>query len=942
MRLSFASVALVVVLNSISALVLAQSQDNKASPPEIPVREIQVAAESFSRGDPVPAWVERADIPTTSRTDPAVLRLWDSQFRAGSAPSYFVSRAIQVNDSNLLAAVGQVSLEFVPQYQKLHLHSLRVLRGRDVLDQTSRVQVRFLQRELGLENGIYSGTVAAVLLVADLRVGDTVQYAYSIDGANPVFGNTYAQDAGWDWNMPVELRRVILNHPLAEPVQWKMVGDVNGPEIRPEISEAGGWRKLRFSQRGYKPEDVDRWVPKDFMPYRGLQFSAWDSWNSVARWANDLFPPAALPAELQARVAQWKNLPTAEQRAVAALQWVQDEIRYFSVSIGESSHRPHPPADVVRDRYGDCKDKTYLLVTLLRAMDLEATPVLTSLSAPRTVPRYLPSPTVFDHILVRLRLDGVDYYLDPTMKGQSATLARSGTGIEGAAILPVSPQTSQLETMHWPDELERNTMTLEEVLEISAFDSDATLSATWTWMSMDAEIMRVNTRSISEERLRKFALSSYERRYPGIDLAGKPVLTDDPVANRVTMTVRYKLPKPAKEYPEGWLVKYGASNMNGVYDLPQNIKRSFPATVTRAPYRMRYKIRIVWPSNVAVMRDPVVRHVRNAFFDYSINRNFRGNVLQTEMTLDTLKESVTPVELEALAAGLQQLNGVTPQGELVEREAIKRSSFLGLDLGAPSLSQTLRRRLQQELEAYDRAIAGGRLKGNDLVEALCRRAEVRADMDQAPLGLADAEQAVRLAPAVPRAWECRGHLLRDSGEFARSIPDYTRALALGGEEASLLQSRGISRFFLGKYDEALADFGQSVAAGQVDSEVRHYPMLWQGVTARRLGQPLSAELQAAAKNVGVNSNWPSPLLGLVAGTLNEDDILQAAQRKKGDDQDMALTEAWFFVGQARLAKADAKGAQDAFEQARKLGVTVYLEYQAAGWELQRMGKPPGR
>ena len=41
------------------------------------------------------------------------------------------------------------------------------------------------------------------------------------------------------------------------------------------------------------------------------------------------------------------------------------EIRYYSVSLGESSHRPHTPAEVLRNRYGDCKDKSLLLVTIL-------------------------------------------------------------------------------------------------------------------------------------------------------------------------------------------------------------------------------------------------------------------------------------------------------------------------------------------------------------------------------------------------------------------------------------------------------------------------------------------------------------------------------------------------------------------------------------------------
>ena len=39
-----------------------------------------------------------------------------------------------------------------------------------------------------------------------------------------------------------------------------------------------------------------------------------------------------------------RALPTDEARIAAALEFVQSEIRYFSVSLGESSHRPASPS----------------------------------------------------------------------------------------------------------------------------------------------------------------------------------------------------------------------------------------------------------------------------------------------------------------------------------------------------------------------------------------------------------------------------------------------------------------------------------------------------------------------------------------------------------------------------------------------------------------------
>ena len=85
---------------------------------------------------------------------------------------------------------------------------------------------------------------------------------------------------------------------------------------------------------------------------------------------------------------------------------MQDEIRYFSVLIGQNSHRPQPPATVLAHRYGDCKDKSYLLVNLLAQLGIRARPVLVNASAPALPGKVIASPTRFDHAIVRIELDG--------------------------------------------------------------------------------------------------------------------------------------------------------------------------------------------------------------------------------------------------------------------------------------------------------------------------------------------------------------------------------------------------------------------------------------------------------------------------------------------------------------------------------------------------------
>ncbi len=189
---------------------------------------------------------------------------------------------------------------------------------------------------------MYSGEVTASILINDLRVGDTLEYSYSLYGQNPVFGDKFFDMASWDQPYPTTLRRVVLKHPTARQISWRMLGDGRGKSPVPMESTHDGMRKLLFEEKSMASVAAERFTPPDYAPYRLLQFSEFSSWGDVAAWANGLFQSnGVLDQDLRDVVERLRKSASNEERVVAALEFVQSEIRYFSVSLGESSHRPN-------------------------------------------------------------------------------------------------------------------------------------------------------------------------------------------------------------------------------------------------------------------------------------------------------------------------------------------------------------------------------------------------------------------------------------------------------------------------------------------------------------------------------------------------------------------------------------------------------------------------
>ena len=96
---------------------------------------------------------------------------------------------------------------------------------------------------------------------------------------------------------------------------------------------------------------------------------------------------------------------------------MQDKVSYMLNGMESGNYVPESPTKTWETRYGDCKAKTLLLLSLLDQLGIKAEPVLTNLGISDAAPDMLPMPGAFDHVLVRSEIGGRTYWLDGTATG---------------------------------------------------------------------------------------------------------------------------------------------------------------------------------------------------------------------------------------------------------------------------------------------------------------------------------------------------------------------------------------------------------------------------------------------------------------------------------------------------------------------------------------------
>ena len=174
-------------------------------------------------------------------------------------------------------------------------------------------------------------------------------------------------------------------------VSWE---DVPGPPDRLVRRLSLRPRRPDFGSDGPTREEIEALNQPDVV------FGNFRSWSQVSEWwwglARDrLAPDTAIRAEAARLVA---GKATAREKIEALHAFVASRVRYLNVSFGLGRMQPRPAAEVLSNRYGDCKDKLTLLAALATAVGMDVRPVLIN-SARKGLLDGAPGPQQFDHMI---------------------------------------------------------------------------------------------------------------------------------------------------------------------------------------------------------------------------------------------------------------------------------------------------------------------------------------------------------------------------------------------------------------------------------------------------------------------------------------------------------------------------------------------------------------
>ena len=170
---------------------------------------LTATAETISSGgfeysiEATPNWVKATDVPQNAPDESLGLtfELFSSQLRLVENEHRFYRRTVHtVRSEQGLQEGAKLSLYFVPDFQQLYIHNIRLIRDGKSENILDRANIRLIQEESELNMGIISGQVMALILLPDVRVGDRIDYDYSVEGTNSIYGEKRFFEFHYDFN----------------------------------------------------------------------------------------------------------------------------------------------------------------------------------------------------------------------------------------------------------------------------------------------------------------------------------------------------------------------------------------------------------------------------------------------------------------------------------------------------------------------------------------------------------------------------------------------------------------------------------------------------------------------------------------------------------------------------------------------------------------------
>jgi transglutaminase-like putative cysteine protease/tetratricopeptide (TPR) repeat protein len=607
-----------------------------------------LASENAADGEAVARVALFGPAPTDDASAEVLLDRTVVRVHGNGLAERFVQRVVHMRTERAARENQETWVRFEPGRQEVEIRKARILRptanhGIEISEATRRDE-----RDLSEPwYGLYYDTRAAIVGFENLRAGDVVEVQYTL--ADVSYSNEFADYFG-DFQMIADsLPTLLWDYTLIAPKTRTFY--FNQPHFAGLHSKAetrGTENLYRFEAKNVPKVDSESAMPgfAEIAPY--LHVSTYRTWNEVGRWywnlvADQMQDDGTL---VKAATQATLGLTTMLDKVKAIHRLVVENTRYVGLEFGIHGYKPYRSTQVFQRRFGDCKDKATLLVTLFRSVGIESELVLLRTRHGGRIDESPASLAVFDHAIAYV--PALDLYIDGT--AEFSGLAELPSEDQATMALRVSARGAKL--VQTPLLSAESNLALRKWQVDVHEDGSARIGEDLTIAGQAAHEWRAHYQTAGERQERYAKL--WNGRYAGTVLEDVTMEVSDrnrPVAVRSTV----KVPQLGEKLPSGELRLPTSSREADFTSTYARLgQRKWPL-VLGYPWRHEEQVSYTFPAGVRILHLPAARKIESPFgeFTLAVEASPDGRAVAIKSILLVAKYRVEPSEYAAFRAFLR-------------------------------------------------------------------------------------------------------------------------------------------------------------------------------------------------------------------------------------------------------------------------------------------------
>lgn len=531
----------------------------------------------------------------------------------------YVQEVYKILDKSAIQEFKQINLWYYKDEQELKVIEAKIYHSDGSVEEA----------EISDYPGVlYDLFAAKTCTFAKVDVGDVVEIIQEItDLQQGWFGDYFGETFYFSYYHPTLVSRLTIQAPNSKNLYYLCLNGATEPKIvSDDKTTTYSWEMRNLPEITQEPG-----MPplEEIRPL--VRVSSFKTWKDLANWywsalyekQEDISP------KMKEKIEELtKTLNSTEDKIKAIYRFVVKEIQYNDKwEFGIHGYKPYKASQVFERRFGDCKDKSLLLNTMLKFIGVNSYPVLVKLSDTRGRENFdLPMFGYFNHAISCVIINGEKWFLDGTATYWGSK--ETSSALTGAKALLVMKDNGEIvEIPYLP--LDSNYTTIEAKFNVNQdlsaianynLESSGNVSSHYRYLFQDKEKAKVI--------LEKY----FGKTYAGTKVLD--IIIKDGIDNLETSPkVEYKveIPNFIKSLDKD---KYVLTLFTSDFELTRlaNLsKRKYDLILPVTPKETNRQYELELPSNLSISKFPKELLVDNKYFKVSGSYSVQKNIVSAKL-----------------------------------------------------------------------------------------------------------------------------------------------------------------------------------------------------------------------------------------------------------------------------------------------------------------------